>query len=341
MVKPPDLPLRTAGCKIGASQHRGKGLSARAIVIALGGNALSPDAEEGTIAEQFGHTRDSLGAVVELARDGWRIALVHGNGPQVGNALVRNEMARNTVPPLPLGVLVAATEGWIGYMIQQSLQNVLARSGIDRMVVTLVTQVLIDRDDPTLRTPSKPIGRTMDEAAARARAAELGWEVAEVRGGWRRVVASPKPLEIVESEMIRSLVSQGHLVIAAGGGGTPVYLDPERGFEGVDAVVDKDRAAAVLARDIGANTLLILTDVDAVYAGFGTPGQRALHRLSVAEAEALLEGGDLGAGSMAPKVEAALRFLREGGQRAIIARLDQGREAVAGKAGTEIRMDDG
>ncbi|HKP74238.1 MAG TPA: carbamate kinase [Longimicrobiaceae bacterium] len=310
----------------------------KTIVIALGGNALAQPGEEGTITQQFKHTRESLGAVVELAREGWRIALVHGNGPQVGNALVRNEHARHLVPPLPLGVLVAATEGWIGYMIQQSLQNALRRAGVDRQVVTLVTQVCVDPDDPELSRPSKPIGRTMDEAAARALAAEMGGDVAEVKGGWRRVVPSPRPTAIVERPMIRSLVAEGHLVIAAGGGGCPVY-DTDRwggGVEGIDAVIDKDRAAAILGRDIGAEVLVILTDVDCVYADFGKPTQRAVRRLSVDEAEAVLASGELGEGSMAPKVEAAASFVRAGGRRAVIARLDQGREAVAGEAGTEI-----
>ncbi|HEX5726937.1 MAG TPA: carbamate kinase, partial [Longimicrobiaceae bacterium] len=224
----------------------------RTIVVALGGNALAQPGEEGTITQQFRHTRESLGAVVELAREGWRIAIVHGNGPQVGNELVRNEQSRHLVPPLPLGVLVAATEGWIGYMIQQSLQNALRRAGVDRQVVTLVTQVRVDPDDPELDRPSKPIGRTLDEETARELAREMGGDVAEVKGGWRRVVPSPIPRGIVERPMIRSLVAEGHLVVAAGGGGCPVYLDPRLGLEGVDAVVDKDRAAAILGRDIGA-----------------------------------------------------------------------------------------
>ncbi|HEU0013031.1 MAG TPA: carbamate kinase [Longimicrobium sp.] len=313
-------------------------MQSRTIVIALGGNALAQPGEEGTIAQQFKHTRESLGAVVELAREGWHIALVHGNGPQVGNELIRNEQSRHLVPPLPLGVLVAGTEGWIGYMIQQSLQNALLRGGVERQVVTLVTQVRVDPDDPELARPTKPIGRTMDEATARALAAEMGGDVAEVKGGWRRVVPSPRPLEIVEREMIRSLVAQGHLVIAAGGGGCPVYDDPRwgGGLEGLDAVIDKDRAAAILGRDIGAEVLVILTDVDCVYADYGTPEQRALRRLTLAEADELLRSGQLGEGSMAPKVEAAADFVRHGGTRALIARLDQGRQAVAGQAGTEI-----
>ena len=308
----------------------------KTIVIALGGNALAQPGEEGTITEQFRHARESLGAVVELARDGWKIAIVHGNGPQVGNALLRNEKSRHLVPPLPLGVLVAATEGWIGYMVQQSLQNALRHAGVHRQVVTLVTQVLVDPDDPELQSPSKPIGRTMDEAAARALADEMGGHIVQVKGGWRRVVPSPRPVEIVERPMIRSLVDEGHLVIAAGGGGCPVYQHPEYGLDGIDAVIDKDRAAAILGRDIGADVLVILTDVDRVYLGWGTPDERPLDRLTLAEADALLAGPDLGAGSMAPKVEAAAEFVRRGGTRAIIARLDQGREAVAGRAGTEI-----
>ena len=314
-------------------------MSARTIVLALGGNALAQPGEEGTITEQFRHTRESLGAVVELAREGWHIAIVHGNGPQVGNALVRNELARHVVPPLPLGVLVAATEGWIGYMIQQSLQNALARAGVERQVVTMVTQVLVDPADPEMQHPSKPVGRTMDEADARELAAELGGDVVATKGGWRRVVPSPRPTGIVERDMIRQLVAAGHLVIAAGGGGTPVYVDEKLGLEGVDAVVDKDRAAAILGRDIGAEVLVILTDVDCVYQDFGTPGQKALRRLTVSEAQALLTGSELGKESMAPKVEAAADFVRRGGRRAIIARLDQGSEAVAGRAGTEVVPD--
>ena len=311
-------------------------MQSKTVVLALGGNALAQPGEEGTITQQFKHTRESLGAVVELAREGWHIAIVHGNGPQVGNELIRNEQSRHLLPPLPLGVLVAGTEGWIGYMIQQSLQNALRRAGVQRQVVTMVTQVLVDPGDPELQRPTKPIGRTMDEATARSLAAELGGSVAQTKGGWRRVVPSPRPTEIVERQMIQSLVRDGHLVIAAGGGGCPVYVHETWGLEGIDAVVDKDRAAAILGRDIGADVLVILTDVDRVYTDFGTPRQRALERLTVAEAEALLAGGELGEGSMAPKGEAAADFVRRGGTRAVIARLDQGREAVAGSAGTQI-----
>jgi carbamate kinase len=310
-------------------------LNTHSIVVALGGNALAPGGEEGTITQQFAHTRESLAPVVELAAEGWQIAIVHGNGPQVGNAMLQQELARHLAPPLPLGVLVAATQGWIGYMVQQSLQNALREAGVARQVVTIVTQMEVDREDPELLQPSKPIGRTMDEQTARTLAEELGWEVAPVAAGWKRVVPSPHPIRIVEGEMIRTLVAQGNLVIAAGGGGTPVYRDEGR-FEGIDAVVDKDRAAAVLGRDLGADVLLILTDVEAVYSGFGTPQQKPLRKLSLREAEDLSASGELGSGSMAPKVDAAVEFIRTGGRRSIISRLDMGRQAVLGLAGTEI-----
>lgn len=307
------------------------------VVVALGGNALQPPGERGEIHEQFAHARQSLTPIVALAREGWRIAIVHGNGPQIGDELVRNESARSKLPPLPLGVLDASTAGWIGYMVQQSLENALGRAGVDRDVVTLITQVLVDADDPAMRDPEKPIGRTMDEATAQTLARETGWTVGPVGDAdWRRLVASPRPLEIVEREQIGRLVDAGTIVIAAGGGGTPVYRDPGLGLEGVDAVVDKDRASHVLARGINAGVLLILTNVDAAYRSYGTPEQERLDVLTPGDAERLLNAGEFGRGSMAPKIEAAVRFVRECGGRAHIARLDQGMDAVEGNAGTMI-----
>jgi carbamate kinase len=306
------------------------------IVIALGGNALQPENENGDIAQQFAHTRESLEPVIALAREGWHIAIVHGNGPQIGDELARNEQAREHMPPLPLGVLVAGTAGWIGYMIQQSLQNALERAGIGRSVVTIIAQVEVDPEEAKA-DPTKPIGRVMDEKTAHDLAAELGWTVKPAGHGWRRVVPSPTPRRIVEASQIRKLVDDGTIVIAAGGGGTPVYRDPVLRMEGVDAVIDKDRAAAVLARDLDAETLLILTNVDGAYRGFGTPGQRRIESMRVTEAEEMLKNGEFGAGSMGPKVEAAVSFIRNGGKTAYIARLDQGLEAVQGTAGTAIR----
>lgn len=306
------------------------------VVVALGGNALLPDGERGDIHQQFAHTRESLAPIVGLARAGWRIAIVHGNGPQIGDELYRNEMARGQLPPLPLGVLVAGTAGWIGYMIQQTLENALEAVGIRRNVVTLITQVEVDPADPALQEPSKPIGRVLERQAAEQLQREFGWTMRPENGGLRRLVPSPMPVAIVESRQIQRLVDHGTIVIAAGGGGTPVYRDPVLRLEGVDAVIDKDRAAAVLARDIGAGVLLILTSVDGVYRGFGTPAQQFLARLTVDEAEDLLRAGELGRGSMAPKVEAAIAFVRGGGERAHIARLDRGQAAIEGAEGTVI-----
>jgi carbamate kinase len=275
--------------------------------------------------------------IVDLALDGWKLCVVHGNGPQVGDELVRNELARNEVSPLPLGVLVAATAGWIGYMVQQSLENALRRAGSRRDVVTVITQVHVSPGDPALSSPSKFIGHAMPEERARALLADGVPVRRDARGRWRRVVASPKPLAIHEAPEIARLVRSGTIVVACGGGGAPIYYDEKLGgWEGVDAVVDKDLAAGVLARDLRAKLLLILTDVDAVYLDYGTPGQRSLRTISVAEAEQLDRAGALGEGSMAPKVRAAVDFVRATGGRAIITELGCGREAVRGAAGTTI-----
>ena len=316
-------------------------MSPGVIVVALGGNAVAPQGERPTIANQFRHTRQSLAPIVELARTGWGIALVHGNGPQVGDELARNELGAAQVEALPLGVLVAATAGWMGYMIQQSLQNALHGAGVERQVVTVVTQTLCDASDPDLRTPAKPIGHALDPAAV-ARLTAQGVTVREERPGrWRRLAPSPHPIGVVERRMIADLVGRGHIVVACGGGGPPVYQDPRLGLEGIDAVVDKDRVAAVLGRDLGAQVLLILTDVDGVYRHYGTPRQERIDHLTLAEARQLIAGGDLGTGSMRPKVEAAVEFVGLGGARATIAELSQGLQALAGRAGTTITKEIG
>lgn len=309
------------------------------IVVALGGNAVAPPGERPTIANQFRHTRASLVSIVDLARGGWRISLVHGNGPQVGDDLARNELATDQIEPLPLGVLVAATAGWMGYMIQQSLQNALARAGITRQVITVISQTLCDAHDPNLRIPTKPIGHALDPVRV-ARLQARGVPVKQEQPGrWRRLAPSPKPIAVVERDMIRHLVAAGHIVVACGGGGPPVYQDAALGLEGIDAVADKDRVAAILGREIGADVLLILTNVDAVYHGYGTPHQRAIRRLDLASADHLLAGGELGTGSMRPKVEAAAAFVRAGGERAIIAELSQGPAALRGDSGTTITLE--
>lgn len=306
-------------------------------MVAIGGNALSPSGESASVTNQFRHTRESLVSIVNLAREGWNIAIVHGNGPQVGDELLRNGVARTEVEQLPLGVLVAATAGWIGYMIQQSLQNALVGTGSDRRVATLITQSRVDPEDPALSKPTKFIGRGLSESDALELRRDGVLIAEDPRGNLRRLVPSPVPVEIVESDMVRELVLRGDIVIAAGGGGIPVYRDPVLGLEGVDAVVDKDRAAAILGREIGAKILLILTDVDGVYENWGTDRARRIPELSIAQAESLVAGESLGAGSMRPKLEAAVDFLASGGEMAIIAALEDGPAALAGEAGTTIR----
>ena len=314
--------------------------TARTIVVALGGNALAPTGERTTISDQFRHTRESLEAVVQLAAEEWRIAIVHGNGPQVGNALERNELARQSVEPLPLGVLVAGTAGWIGYMIQQSLQNALRRSDIDRRVLTVITQSVVASDDPRLSEPTKPIGNVLSEESAAA-LRRCGVAVGlDLLGRLRRLAPSPTPIDIVEADAVKQLVDEGKIVVAAGGGGPPVYRDPVGGWEGVDAVVDKDRTAAILGNRLGADTLLVLTNVSAVHRDWGTDAAKPIPTMTVSEANAMLATGALPAGSMAPKLEAAVSFIQHGGRRAVIAALDEGRSALRGETGTTILGDD-
>ncbi len=311
-------------------------MAGRTMVVALGGNALAPAGERGTIASQFRHTRESLAPIVDLAREGWRIAIVHGNGPQVGDSLARNELAATDVEPLPLGVLVAETAGWIGYMIQQSLQNALERARVNREVVTLITQTLVAPDDPRLGEPTKPIGHELTperRAALERRGEPVG---RDKTGRWRRLTASPVPIDVVEAPMVRRLVESGTIVVAAGGGGPPVYRDPVLRLEGVDAVVDKDRTAAILARELRAELLLILTDVEAVQRDYGTERAAPIRRMTIAEAESLLNAGQFADGSMRPKVEAAIAFVRAGGKRAVIAELGCGLAAIRGETGTTI-----
>ena len=308
----------------------------RTAVIAIGGNALSPAGERSTIGDQFRHTRSSLGPIVDLALDGWHVVVVHGNGPQVGDELLRNEKARSEVPPMPLGVLVAATAGWIGYMLQQSLENALRNAGSSRDVVTVLTQVEVAEDDPALKNPKKFIGRGLSAARAKELRSQGHPVTKDAKGNFRRVVGSPRPLVVHELETIKTLIARDAVVIACGGGGIPVYRDKVLGLEGVDAVVDKDLAAAVLAQALEAELFLILTDVDAVYTGWGTEAQRAIPSLTVAEADRLASEGAFGEGSMGPKIRAATDYVRHTRGRAIITELSKGRDAVHGTGGTQI-----
>jgi carbamate kinase len=306
-------------------------------VVALGGNAITLPGEEDTIASQFRRTRQSLAPIVKLIASGYNLAISHGNGPQVGNAMLRVQLARGKAPVLPLGICVADIEGGMGYMIEQSLQNRLMLERINRPVVTVLSQVVVDKNDPSLANPTKFIGQFYTKKKALELAKELGWVVKEDAGrGWRQVVPSPEPLTIVEKEEIRRLVKSGVIVITAGGGGIPVRIEPDGTYEGVDAVIDKDRASVVLAREIGASLLLILTGVERVALDFNTPRQRDLDVLTVRSARRYLEEGHFPRGSMGDKIEAAIEFIETGGREVIISSIEKAYEAVLGETGTRI-----
>ena len=311
---------------------------ARTVVVALGGNAISQQFEEGNIHQQFANTRRSLIGVIELIKRGYRVLITHGNGPQVGNALIRVEESRDLVPPLPLGVIVADTEGGMGYMIEQCLQNKMHDRGIKRQVATIVTQMLVDPDDPSIKEPTKFIGPFFRKEEVEELRKTRGWVMKEdPPRGWRRVVPSPRPLEIVGKDVIKLLVDNDIIVIAAGGGGIPVYIDPRNGWlEGIDAVIDKDLASAVLARDVAAEELMILTAVEKVALNFGKPDQRFLNKITVDQAKKYMAEGHFPPGSMGPKIQAAINFLESGGERVIITSIEKSGEALDGTAGTVI-----
>ncbi len=312
-------------------------MSNKKAVIALGGNAITlPDVED-TITNQFTNTRLALRGVLSLVADGYQMVITHGNGPQVGNALVRVEAAVGKAPEIPLGICVADTQGGMGYMIEQSLQNVMYDAGIVRDVVTLVTQALVDRNDPAIANPTKYIGQFYNEKQAKNFHAKRGWVMKkDGQRGWRRVVASPMPIGLVGAEIIRKLVDDNVIVIAAGGGGIPVYTDEHGRLEGIDAVIDKDLASAVVAKSIGAETLLLLTGVDQVAINFNKPNQENISTAHLDEIRELFEAGHFPVGSMGPKICAAMKFIEEGGQQAIITSFDLAAEAVTGSAGTRI-----
>jgi carbamate kinase len=306
-------------------------------VLALGGNAILPASGPGTIEEQFQVTEATMTQVLELLRGGEQVILTHGNGPIVGNILIRNEAAADTIPPTPLYICGADSQGGIGLMLQQALHNVSNRQGIDTHVVTVVTQTVVDANDPAFRNPTKPIGPFYAEAEARRMEKERGWTMREDAGrGWRRVVASPDPIRIVELETIRTLVGIGQVVIAAGGGGIPVGQTPSGEYYGVEAVIDKDLAAVVLAEAVKAHRLVIVTAVDCVALDFGKPSQRNLDVMTVAEAERHLAEGQFPPGSMGPKILGAIRFLRNGGREVLITSPGMLGDALAGRGGTRI-----
>ena len=309
----------------------------RSMVITLGGNAILPARGTGTFEEQLAITRVTMEPIARLVKEGARIVLSHGNGPIVGNILIRNEAARDQIPPMPLDVCGADSQGGIGYMMQQALQNELRRIGHARPVVTMVTQVIVDERDPAFRRPTKPIGPFYSEERGRLLAKEKGWTVVEDAGrGYRRVVPSPQPLEIVEIDAIRKLVEDGSIVIAAGGGGIPVSKQWDGTLHGIEAVIDKDLASSLLARLLGFEALVIITGVERVAIDFGKPEQQDLREATVAELDAHARQGQFPAGSMGPKIRAAIEFVRGGGRAVYITSPEKIRDALEGKSGTKV-----
>jgi carbamate kinase len=305
-------------------------------VVAIGGNSLAPRGERGTFAEQRRHARLAGEAIAAVLGAGHRVVVTHGNGPQVGNLLLRAEKAQSELPVEPLDACVAETQGGIGYLLVQAIENALNARKLPGGVVAMITQVVVDPADPAFVLPTKPVGPFFTEAEARQREQSLGWQVGEDAGrGWRRRVASPWPVEIVELDAIRVGLDSGATVVAAGGGGIPV-MRGGAGLAGVEAVIDKDRVSAQLAEALGAELLLFLTDVDGVAWHFGQVDERWLDRVEWEEAKKYLEQGEFPAGSMGPKIEAALDFLDAGGRRAIITSAGKAAAALGGRAGTWI-----
>ncbi len=308
-------------------------------VLALGGNAIIMAGQKGTVSEQFENTRNSLGGVVELIRQGYHLAITHGNGPQVGNLLRQQEAGeKEGIAPLPLGILNAATEGTMGYMIEQSLQNRLHLQGIDKQVITVTAQVVVDKNDPSMLNPTKYVGSTYyTKEQADQLHADLGWTLKEDSGkGYRRVVPSPKPIDILPAKAVKAMVEEGDIVITVGGGGIPIYIEENGTYEGVDAVIDKDFASALLARMIEADLLVILTGVDKVSINYGKPDQKELDRLSIADAKKYDAEGQFPKGSMGPKIQAAISFIEQGGKEVLITSIEKIVDAFEGKTGTII-----
>jgi carbamate kinase len=306
-------------------------------LVAMGGHAFMQPGEKGTIGDHERNAARIAALLLTLVEREYHLCITHGNGPQVGNLLLQQERSGDEVPPLPLDVLVAMTEGSLGYILQQALLNELRRRQMRHYVVTVVTQVVVDEADPAFDAPSKPIGPFLRRDEAERRRDTLGWRVAEDAGrGWRRLVPSPAPLKVIQRHMIRDAVRQGHIVVAAGGGGIPVKKEADRQYAGVEAVIDKDLTSAVLATNIGAELLVILTAVPQVYAEFGTPAQRALGAVTLEEVERLHAEGHFPPGSMGPKIEAVIRFLKAGGRRALITNPESLPLAIEGRAGTHF-----
>jgi len=307
------------------------------VIIALGGNAISPKHESGDLEKQFEHTRESLDAVMHFINERYNICITHGNGPQVGAELLKNEITKDKIPSLPLGVLVANTQGAIGYMIQQTLQNALQKKDIDREVVTFISQVIVDKNDPSIKNPTKFIGKTYNKEEANNLSKEHDWNIKEQESGvWRRVVSSPKPLYIFNGNSVKHLVDFGTIVIAGGGGGIPAFQNKNNILHGLDAVIDKDMSAALLGRVIKAEELFIITDVDNVCLNYSTENQVKILKTNTDELSKWINENQFGEGTMLPKIHAAIYFLEHHGRKVVITSLNQIEEAIKGKSGTII-----
>lgn len=308
----------------------------RIALVALGGNSLIADPSKISFADQYATVKAAISNLLELIKLEYGLVITHGNGPQVGFTLLRSHLARNRLPEIPLDAANALTQAEIGYMIQLALKNELARSKINRLVTTIVTQVIVDKNDPSFENPTKPIGPFYTKKEAFMLQKELGWILKEDAGrGFRRFVASPEPLEIVEAQSILTLLQAGVIVIAAGGGGIPV-IKTNSGFTGIAAVIDKDLASSLLASTIGAGLFLISTSVEKVYQNYNRPDQKPIDEMTVAEAKSLYRDGHFAVGSMGPKIDAAIRFLDKGGKLVIITNPTNIAAAIKGNAGTKI-----
>ena len=306
-------------------------------VLAIGGNSLIKDKNHIALSWQYEAVQETSKYIADLIGGGLSIVITHGNGPQVGFIYRRGELARHELPLIPLDICGADTQGAIGYMIQKALLNEFRRSGIEKKVTTVVTQTIVDSDDPSFDHPSKPIGSFMLKEEAFANKERYGWEVKEDAGrGFRRVVPSPIPREIIELEVIRLLVERGYIVVAVGGGGIPVIRNDQGDIEGVEAVIDKDLGSSLLARNLGADTFIISTAIDAVYLNFGTEREKPIRHATVSEIKQYLAEGHFKPGSMRPKIEAIIQFLEGGGKKAIIASTENLLKSVRGECGTTI-----
>jgi carbamate kinase len=310
----------------------------KTLVVALGGNAILQADEEGTYREQLSNVQHAVAEIVNLIKEGYRVVITHGNGPQVGNLYIQNSLAGEVVPPMPFDVCSAESQGLIGYFIQQEMQNELAKNNIHIPVVTFITQVLVEPDDPAFKHPTKPIGPFHSKREAGLLSQKTSFVMKEDSNRrWRRVIPSPKPISIVEKEIIKKNIADGCIVIASGGGGIPVIKKGEE-IIGIEAVIDKDLSACCLGIDINAQILMILTDIENVALNYNTPDQKWIDRMSLREAKRYLAQGHFKEGSMKPKIEAGIRFLENGGETSIIGSLQSASSALKGENGTTITL---